>query len=387
VAARLAADRVWRAAVLAGSALAVTGTVHSTVNLARWRRPPARPGPAGERVSVLVPMRDEAENAVACLRSVLAQAGVDELEVVVCDDGSTDGTAALVAALAAGDDRLRLLAGGADRPPAGWAGKPWACHRLAAQASGAVLVFLDADVRLEPGGLAATVALLRGARLDLVSPYPRQVAITAAERVVQPLLQWSFLTTLPLRAAETSKRASLTAANGQLLAVDAARYHRAGGHAHPDVRGAVLDDIALARVVKAAGGRGGVADGTTLAHCRMYASWSALRAGYTKSLWDAFGGRAGAAGALAGLGLAYLVPPVAALTGSPVGAVGYLAAVAGRAAVARRVGGRVLPDAAAHPASVAALGYLTVASLRAASTGQLRWKGRALSARAGAGAP
>lgn len=366
-----------RAGVAVGSGLAALGTAHALANLATWRRPP-RQARVDEPVSVLVPMRDEAGNARACVTALLAQRGVPDLEVLVLDDGSTDGTAAAVAAAAAGDPRLRLIDGTDAPPPPGWLGKTWACHRLAAAAGGRVLVFVDADVRLAPDGLAATVALLRAAGLDLVSPYPRQEAVSAAERLVQPLLQWSFLTTLPLRAAERSVRPSLTAANGQLLAVDAAVYTAAGGHA--GVAGAVLDDIALARAVKSAGGRAGVADGTAVATCRMYTGWPQLRAGYTKSLWAAFGSPAGAAGVVAVLVLAYVVPPLAAVAGSPVGAAGYAAAVLGRAAVARRVGGRVWPDAAAHPASVAAFAGLTLTSLRAARTGRLEWKGRAVPA-------
>jgi hypothetical protein len=360
-------SRLARALVWSGSAAAVVLTAHTAVNLRLLRSPDPAPPPAAERVSVLLPVRDEAHQV-----AVLASTGVPDLEVRVLDDGSTDGTADAVRAAAAGDDRVRLLRG--TPPPAGWLGKPHACTQLAAAASGGVLVFVDADVRLEPHALAATVALLRGAGLDLVSPYPRQEAVTAGERLVQPLLQWSWLTTLPLRAAERSARPSLSAANGQLLAVDAAAYARAGGHAA--VRAQVLDDVALLRAVKAAGGRGAVADGTALATCRMYGSWPELRDGYTKSLWAAFGSPAGVAGVVALLGWAYVVPAAAALTGSPVGALGYAAGVAGRALVARRTGGRVLPDAAAHPLSVLAFGWLVARSWRLRRSGRLAWKGR-----------
>lgn len=364
-------SRAARLLTSSGTALAVALTAHTVVNLAVLRRPDDDPPPAAERVSVLLPVRDEAHQVAACLRTALAATGVDDLEVLVLDDGSTDGTADVARRAAGGDPRVRVLAG-ADLPP-GWLGKPWACHQLARAASGDVLVFVDADVRLAPHAVAATVDLLRRHRLDLVSPYPRQQAITAGERLVQPLLQWSWLTTLPLRAAERSRRPSLAAANGQLLAVDAAAYRRAGGHAA--VRDQVLDDVALLRAVKAAGGRGVVADGTHLATCRMYTSWGQLRDGYAKSLWAAFGSPAGAAAVTGLLGWAYVVPPVAALAGSRAGAVGYAAGVLGRALVARRTGGRV-PDAAAHPASVLAFAWLVGRSLALRRRGTLTWKGR-----------
>jgi hypothetical protein len=278
--------------------------------------------------------------------------------------------------VAGGDPRVTLLHG-APRPP-GWLGKPWACHQLAraADPSSGVLVLVDADVVLAPHALTACVAQLRSLGLDLVSPYPRQVSVTPAERLVQPLLQWSWLTTLPLRLAERSPRPSLGAANGQLMAVDAATYRRAGGH--EAVATAVLDDLALLRAVKAVGGTGGVTDGTHLATCRMYDGWADLREGYTKSLWSAFGSPTGAVGTTAALSLLYVWPAVAALAGSPLGALGYAAGVAGRALVAHRTGGRVWPDSLAHPASVAVLGWLTARSLVGRSRGTLRWKGRPL---------
>ncbi len=166
-------------------------------------------------------------------------------------------------------------------------------------------------------------------------------------------------------------------ANGQLLAVDAATYREAGGHAA--VRAAVLDDLALLRAVLGAGGHGIVADGTALATCRMYDGWGALAQGYEKSLWAAFGSPAGALAAQSLLALLYLVPPLGALTGSRTGAVGYAAAVMGRAAVARRVGGTVWPDSLAHPVSIAALAALTARSLAGRRRGTLVWKGRRLS--------
>jgi hypothetical protein len=220
------------------------------------------------------------------------------------------------------------------------------------------------------------VTLLRFAGLDLLSPYPRQLAGSPAERLVQPLLQWSWLTTLPLRAAERSPRPSLAAANGQLLAVDAAAYRRAGGHA--SVREAMLEDIALLRAVKGSGGRGTVADGSRIATCRMYDGWPALRDGYAKSLWSAFGSPVGAAAVVGALGATYVLPPLAALRGSRAGLVGYAAAVAGRVAVGRRVGARVWPDALAHPLSVGLFGWLTALSVWRRRRGTLRVSGRRL---------
>lgn len=367
-------SRFLRRLVQVASLTAVGLTAHTAVNLRRLRVPSNDPAPAGERVSVLLPVRDEAARVAGCLESLLEQIRVPDLEIVVMDNGSSDGTADVARAAAAHDSRVRVLA--APEPPPGWLGKPSACQALAEAATGSVLVFVDADVRLAPHAVAAAVELLRTADLQLISPYPRQIALTGGERLVQPLLQWSWLTTLPLGLAERSPRPSLAAANGQFLVVDASTYRQSGGHAAEPVRGAVLDDVALVRSVKAAGGRGGMVDGTALATCRMYEDWPALRDGYTKSLWSAFGSPAGAAAVVSGLGLVYLVPPIAALGGSFTGLVGYLAAAGGRYVVAERTGGRSLPDSLAHPASIAVFGWLTAGSFIARRRGQLLWRGR-----------
>jgi hypothetical protein len=365
---------LWRQLTRAGSAGAVLLTAHALANLRALRVPDDDPPPATERVSVLVPVRDEELRVRSCLTSVLEQIRVDDLEVLVLDDGSTDRTVAAVRTAAGGDPRVRLLTGGP--VPEGWLGKPYACQQLAAEATGSVLVFIDADVRLAPHAVAAATGVLRSSGLDLVSPYPRQLAATLGERLVQPLLQWSWVTTLPLRIAERSPRPSLSAANGQFIAVDAEAYRKAGGHAA--VRDEVLDDVALLRALKRAGGHGVVVDGTRLAWCRMYDGWPALRDGYTKSLWSAFGSPRGAGLVIAGLAVCYVVPPLAALRGSVVGLAGYAAAVAGRYAVAERTGGRSLPDSLAHPASIVVLGWLTARSWRARRRGELMWRGRRL---------
>jgi hypothetical protein len=354
--------------------LAVLGAAHAAVNTALLRRPPVNLPTVSRPVTVVLPVRDEEAAVGACLAAVLAQRGVELLRVVVVDDGSTDGTAAAVRAAA--DERVRLVS--APPLPPGWLGKPHACAVGAAAADPAsdeVLVFVDADVRLAPDAVAAAVAVLDTAGLDLVSPWPRPVARTAAERLVQPLSPWLWATTLPLRLAETSPRPSLAAANGQFLVLTRAAYERAGGHAA--VRGQVIEDIALLRAVKRSGGRGVPVEGSSLASCRMYDGWPALREGYAKSLWASVGGSPVASAiAAAALTAVYVVPALAALRGSRAGLVGYAAGVAGRSVVAARTGSRAWPDALAHPVSVLLFDVLMARSLLGHQRGSLNWRGR-----------
>ncbi|GAA4462300.1 glycosyltransferase [Phytohabitans houttuyneae] len=343
-------------------------TAHTLVNARLLRRPRAAASTVDESVAVLLPLRDEAARVEPCLRALKAQEGVPGLEVIALDDGSTDGTADLVRA-----HGLRVEDGTA--PPPGWLGKPHACHQLAARAPHAtVLVFVDADVVLAPHAVAAAVCELRAAGVDLLSPYPRIVAGTAGERLVQPLLQWSWLTFLPLRAMERSPRPSLAAAGGQFLVVDRAGYDRAGGHA--GVRDEVLEDVALARAVKRTGGRIALADGSGLATCRMYGSWGELVSGYSKSLWAAFGSPVGAAAVVVLLLLLYTAPVLLVTVNVAAGLCGYSVGVLGRVVAARATGGRAWPDAVAHPVSIVVFGWLVVRSYRERRRGRLVWRGR-----------
>ncbi len=360
-----------------GSAAAVGLTGHSAINLRLLRRPPSSAPALPESVAVLLPVRNEGDRVRPCLQALRAVLAHDSgtVRLIVLDDDSTDATFEIVRSELAGLPGVRVLRGAP--LPDGWLGKAHACDQLARAAGDVgVLAFLDADVQLAPHAVHAAVAMLRASGLDLVSPYPRQLAAGIGQRLVQPLLQWSWATTLPLRLAETSPRPSLAAANGQFLLVDAAAYRRAGGHA--GVRMQVLEDLALLRAIKATGGSGGVVDGTALATCQMYRSWAELVAGYTKSLWSGFGGPVASTSVAGGLLLIWVLPAAAAVRGSRIGLLGYAAAVAGRIMVARRTGGRVLPDALAHPLSVLAFVGLLAGSRRARRRGTITWRGRPL---------
>ncbi|MHB1068035.1 MAG: glycosyltransferase family 2 protein [Candidatus Nanopelagicales bacterium] len=363
----------------AGALASVLITANTAVNLRLVRRPSAGPcPPLKERVSVLLPARNEARRVTACLESLLAQESVPDLEIVVLDDGSTDGTGQIVHRVAGQDPRVKVLDGDDVDPPTGWLGKPWACHRLAEAATGSVLVFVDADVVLSPHAVASAVVAMRQGGLELVSPYPRQRAESPAERITQPLVTWSWLATLPLALA-AGPSPTWSAAIGQFLVVDAAAYRDAGGHTA--VADFVVEDVAVLRSMKRAGYRGMPMDGSAIAECRMYDGAAEVYQGYCKSLWSVFGSLPAAAGAVSAMVLIYVVPTAVALTSRDAsarrwGLLGYASAVAGRALVAQRTGERMLPDVLAQPASVGAFAALTVASVLRKRFGSLTWRGR-----------
>ena len=316
----------------------------------------------GETVYVLIPMRNEEENVEGCLKSVLNSEFLDVSKVFVLDDGSSDSTAELI-----GQFKVEKLIG--TQPPTGWLGKVWACHNLAQVGSGKYLVFMDADVRLHPYAIASSITKMNKFGWDFISPYPRQISGSFLEKLIQPLLQWSWLASVPLRIAEKFPNRSMTIANGQFFIVKRSAYNTSGGHA--SIPNEVLDDLELARLLISKGFKGGVADGSAVASCRMYKNNSQLIDGYTKSLWKAFGGQFGT---LIAIFLLYF-------TGiSPYLGIGAPASFIFLSRVLAAIKTRSNPAYAfLHPISILVLLYLIVLSSIRKSRGTLQWRGRAIS--------
>ncbi|HEV8024315.1 MAG TPA: glycosyltransferase [Candidatus Nanopelagicales bacterium] len=353
-------------------------SLHTAWNLRHLRRPQCPHAEITEKVAVLIPARDEETHIASTINSARSQERIDQLAIHVLDDGSTDATAAIAQSIADDDSRVHVHRQPNHSPPAGWLGKNYACARLAEHAEADILVFVDADVRLQPCALAALVHELRSEDFALVAPYPRQQAIGWLERLVQPLLVWSWATTVPLGVAERRQWGSMSVANGQLMVFDTASYLAIGGHSA--VRDEVIEDVALMRSVRAAGLRAVTLDGSELATCRMYASSRELIDGYSKSAWKAFGGVAGSLAVNYILLGIYIVPAIAMILGRGRirmwGCVGYAAGVSGRMLVAARTGERVFPDSLAHPISIVAFVVINKISWWRHLTGTTQWKGR-----------
>ncbi|NQU37473.1 MAG: glycosyltransferase [Actinobacteria bacterium] len=326
-------------------------------------------------VALLLPARDEQANIAAALTSLLTQDSVDQ--IIVLDDDSTDGTASIAARLLESDPRGTLLRS-KEPPPPGWLGKPWACQRLSDATTADVLVFVDADVVLHRGAVAAATQMLIDDDLAMLCPYPKQQTTTALTRLVQPLLQWSWLTFIPYRYSMTAQPPSMAVGNGQFALFRSEQYRAIGGHSA--VAEEIVEDVAMARALRSSGSRTAVVDGQYVATCRMYTTNAELIDGYTKSLWQAFGGPVQQVGTLGLLKLLYLLPAIALGSRDKLtrgyGAVAISAAIVGRIVVGRRTGQRVFPDVGAAPASIAALIGLTAVSDYRRARGDLTWKGR-----------
>lgn len=328
-------------------------------------------------VSILIPMRNEERNVEALIASI-DRALANERnrlrwEVIALDDQSVDATRTLLEKERESFPELRIIEG---KPlPAGWLGKTSASQRLLEHGGGTYLLFIDADVRLMPGAISSSIAMMERESWDFISPYPRQEARSFLERLIQPLLQWSWFASVPLRIAARLRIPSMAVANGQFFLVKREALLSIGGF--EAVKGEVLEDLEIARRLWRAGYHGSVVDGSEIAHCRMYDDGKELIDGYSKSLWRAFGSPWGAAVALTLLILTSWAPLIASLMGSPWGWFSYFAVSLSRLIAALRTRS-FWQSFLLHPLSVAILIFMVIRSFHLKRKGALTWRDRSV---------
>ncbi|MBN2099706.1 MAG: glycosyltransferase [Dehalococcoidia bacterium] len=223
-------------------------------------------------ISVLIPARNEEEDIVPCLESLRRQ-DYPAYEILVLDDNSTDRTAERVAEVAAIDPRVKLIRG--EPLPQGWAGKPHACHQLAAQAKGSWLLFTDADTIHAPTMLSSAMAYAHEHKLSLISGLPLQKTVSFSQRVAIPAMYFLILCGMPLWWVQGARRPKPGLVIGQFIFVNAADYHEVGGH--EAVRSKILEDIWLGFTIARHGKRMGVVD------------LSGTVSGEFGDLWEGFG--------------------------------------------------------------------------------------------------
>ncbi|MFF4908296.1 glycosyltransferase [Streptomyces sp. NPDC001260] len=289
-----------------------------------WRtdvRLPRREDPGDwPPVCVVVPARDEAAVLPAALPSLLAQDYPGRAEVFLIDDGSSDGTGELARELAASHGGLPLTVDSPGEPPAGWTGKLWAVRHgigLARARGPEYLLLTDADIAHEPDSLRELVAAARTGGFDVVSQMARLRVESAWERLVVPAFVYFFAQLYPFRRIGGRRARTAAAAGGcVLLRADTAERARI-----PDaIRHAVIDDVALARTVKAGGGHIwlGLAEkvDSVRPYPRLHDLWRMVsRSAYAQLRHNPLL----LLGTVAGLLLVYVVPPVALIAGSVAG--------------------------------------------------------------------
>jgi hypothetical protein len=236
------------------------------------------------RVTVCIPARNEAGNIEACLRSVLDNDHPD-IEALVYDDHSDDGTGDIVRRLIAEDQRVRLVP--TQGLPEGWNGKQFACDQMGRAATGDWILFTDADVRFSSDCLARAVCEANRLDCALLSTSPRQITGSFAERLVVPLIHFILLSYLPMRRMRRTLDPAASAGVGQFLLARKDAYLASGGHAA--FRETMHDGVKMPRAFRRAGFRTDLFDGTDLASCRMYDSWATVWRGFTKNAYEGLG--------------------------------------------------------------------------------------------------
>ncbi len=230
------------------------------------------------QVSVLIPARNEEASIASSVNSALASIGV-EVEVIVMDDASADQTADVVAKIASEDSRVRLIKGMS--LPAGWNGKQHACWKLASAASYHRLLFLDADVRLEPNAIAVLVAYQDSHQANLLSAFPKQETGTFLEKLLIPMMHVILLGYLPFRQMRASTNPAFAAGCGQLFLTLRSDYNASG--THKAIMSSRHDGLKLPRAYRERNLSTDVVDGTCIARCRMYHTGRQVLGGLLKN--------------------------------------------------------------------------------------------------------
>jgi cellulose synthase/poly-beta-1,6-N-acetylglucosamine synthase-like glycosyltransferase len=324
---------------------------------------------------VIIPARNEADDLPSTLDTLLAQDGPN-LEIVVVDGGSTDGTRAVIDARG---PRVRRV----DEPPLpeGWVGKNWACWTGAASATGDWLLFLDADVRTHPTTVRTVVEWAESEHADLTTLATRVEMFGFWERLVMPFYIQMVLTYF--RAPRVNRPSSSAAmVNGQFLLFRRSAYARVGGHAA--VRSYVLEDIAIARRARAAGLTLRIATTADLATTRMYRDRHEMFEGLLKNVHGTEFSATRLVGFLAGLVGLFLLPlavlPLGVWTGSvPLIVLGtflWVALFGKHVAFSRAVGAPAAYGLLFPLAVVYYLRLVTVSLVRGLQRRPVSWKGR-----------
>jgi hopene-associated glycosyltransferase HpnB len=281
---------------------------------------PGRTGSARGSIAVVIPARNEAASIGEAVRSLLGQTCRESLHIFVVDDHSSDGTA-MVAREAASStgfaDQLTVIAGAA--LPTGWTGKLWAVQQGVEQAlvlQPGFLLLTDADIRHSPGSVAALLGVAECGAYDLASFMVKLHCETTVERLLIPAFVFFFFLLYPPEWIRDPHRKSAGAAGGCMLVRPEALVHSGGIAA---IRDEIIDDCALARAIKRAGGKvwlGVTADTVSL---RAYESCGEVAQMIARTAFNQLQHSSWLlAGALAGLVVAYLLPILLLFSGRPV---------------------------------------------------------------------
>lgn len=247
--------------------------------------PPGKTGiDTSGSVDVCIPARNESDNLPNILNDLDRQT-YSKFRIFVYDDNSEDDTGAVLEMSAKKNPNIIPLRG-IDLPE-GWSGKNHACHQLAKHSTAPFLLFLDADVRIQPNFIEKIVGHMNNENLKLLSFFPVQIMQTYGERLVVPLINWILLTLLPMPLIKNSRRSSFSAANGQCMVFNAENYRE--NYWHKQVKSNPVEDIAILKKMKKKGYKVQTLLGNKDIACRMYHTFGESVKGVARSAPAFFG--------------------------------------------------------------------------------------------------
>lgn len=356
--------------VLAFWLLALLRTIVNLILVPRLRPRMPRAFP---RVSVIIPARDEERMIGRTVRALFAQTYRD-LEIIAVDDRSSDATGAILDQLARDDARLTVIHN--SEPPDGWLGKPWALHQGSLRATGELLLFIDADVLYAADGVAAAVAEMEARGVPMITLLPRFEMRGFWEHIAMPQLAIFAYTLMPLWLVNRTRITAFGLGGGAGNLVRRADYDACGGH--EALRGAVVDDIGLGRLLRRNGRRTEIVLADTLVSVRMYHGLGEIVRGFTKNAFAVMGRSYAAAIAATVLGfVVHTVPYLAALTGDAVAIATVLLISLTRLVLFLALRYRTDNAIFGHPLMMAVWAYITVRSVWVTGIRhEIEWRGR-----------
>lgn len=266
-------------------------------------------------VSVLVPLRNEEAN-VNNLTAALKAVTYPNIEFILLDDQSTDQTGALLKRAIGDDARFTVLQG--RQLPEGWVGKVHACHQLQQAATGDYLLFLDADIQFRPKAVTQSLALMQQKGVQLLSGFPAFEVPPLLSKLLVPMQHFVVFFHLPLVLANYTNFTAATAANGMWMMFERQAYDSFGGHR--SVADSLVEDVHIARQVKAAGFKMLLANITRSVSCRMYNTNHDVWEGFLKNSYAGIGRSPIMASGLAVFyGIFYMLPLVLIFFGAAAG--------------------------------------------------------------------
>lgn len=328
-------------------------------------------------VSIIIPARDEARVVGDTVRALLASA-YEHFELIVVDDRSTDGTRAILRTF--DDPRLTVIDG--EEPPPGWLGKPWALHEGSRRARGELLLFVDADILYAPDALGAAVAAYQQHGRDMLTFLPDIRMRGFWENAVMPNLAMFAFTVIPSWLSNRTRLPILGVGGGTGNLVSRAAYDAAGGH--EALKDAVIDDVALARLIRHNGGTSAALRAEGFIAVRMYHGLREIVHGFTKNMFAVFGRNYFLALIVIAGGVVFNLLPYALAAGGDRFAIATVVLITViRVVIFAALRYSILAAIFLHPLMIAVWTWILVRSMWVTGVRrQLPWRGRVYDARA-----